>query len=49
VLTVKERYSERTGRGNAILIDAKGVQYGGSDPRGDGSAVPASGGWLRKK
>ena len=49
VLTVKERYSERTGRGNAILIDGKAVQYGGSDPRGDGSAVPASGGWLRKK
>ena len=28
------------GRGNAVMVDGKGVNYGASDPRGDGEAVP---------
>src|SRR5262245_58994629 len=39
--TVHKEYSTNMGRGQAVLHDAKsGVNYGGSDPRADGSAEP---------
>lgn len=41
LLTVHEEYSSVMGRGNAVLHDSKtGINYGGSDPRADGSAEP---------
>jgi len=40
-LAVGEEYSSFMGRGNAVLRDSKAnVNYGGSDPRADGSAEP---------
>ena len=40
-LHVREEYSSLMGRGNAVLHDSKtNVNYGGSDPRADGSAEP---------
>jgi len=33
-------YAATMGRGQAVLRDRHGVNYAGSDPRGDGSAVP---------
>ena len=35
-------YSYLMGRGNAVMIDDRGVKFGASDPRGDGEAVPQS-------
>jgi len=41
LLTVHEEYADVMGRGNAVLHDSKsGINYGGSDPRADGSAEP---------
>ena len=41
LLTVHEEYSSVMGRGNAVVHDSKtGINYGGSDPRADGSAEP---------
>jgi gamma-glutamyltranspeptidase/glutathione hydrolase len=38
---VTQRYSQEMGRGNAVLHDAElGVNFGASDPRADGEAVP---------
>jgi gamma-glutamyltranspeptidase/glutathione hydrolase len=35
------RYSQVMGRGNAVMHDDKsGVNFGASDPRADGQAVP---------
>jgi gamma-glutamyltranspeptidase/glutathione hydrolase len=42
-------YSEDMGRGNAVELDGNGVKYGGSDPRGDGEAVPQSAPWFAQK
>lgn len=42
-------YSEDMGRGNAVELDGSGVKYGGSDPRGDGEAVPQSAPWFAAK
>jgi gamma-glutamyltranspeptidase/glutathione hydrolase len=40
-ITVLPRYSQVMGRGNAVLHDNKlGVNFGASDPRADGEAVP---------
>ena len=35
-----DAYSQKMGRGNAVMVDADGVKYGASDPRADGQAVP---------
>ena len=41
LLTVTPAYSQVMGRGNAVLHDgATGVNFGASDPRADGTAVP---------
>jgi gamma-glutamyltranspeptidase / glutathione hydrolase len=40
-LTVTARYTQLMGRGNAVLHDSHlGVNFGASDPRADGQAVP---------
>ncbi len=39
-IEVAAPYSSQMGGGQAIMRDAKGVNYGGSDPRKDGAAVP---------
>ncbi len=42
-LEVRGAYTTRMGRGQAVLHDsAMGVNYGASDPRADGAAVPES-------
>jgi gamma-glutamyltranspeptidase / glutathione hydrolase len=42
-LDVRREYSTAMGRGQAVLHDAKAkVNYGASDPRADGAAVPES-------
>lgn len=38
-------YSLAMGRGNAVMTDRHGVNYGASDPRADGEAVPEMPGW----
>ena len=40
-LSVVSPFSLTMGRGNAVMVDGKGVKYGASDPRADGSAVPS--------
>ena len=43
LLDVRKEYSTTMGRGQAVLHDgATGVNYGASDPRADGAAVPES-------
>jgi gamma-glutamyltranspeptidase / glutathione hydrolase len=37
---VEDEYSQKMGRGNAVMVDARGVKFGASDPRGDGEAIP---------
>jgi gamma-glutamyltranspeptidase/glutathione hydrolase len=39
---VTDPISGSMGRGNAVMVDEKGLKYGASDPRGDGEAVPQS-------
>jgi gamma-glutamyltranspeptidase/glutathione hydrolase len=40
-VTVTPRFSQDMGRGNAVLHDQRlGVNFGASDPRGDGEAIP---------
>jgi gamma-glutamyltranspeptidase/glutathione hydrolase len=40
-VSVTPRFSQDMGRGNAVLHDEKlGVNFGASDPRGDGEAIP---------
>jgi gamma-glutamyltranspeptidase/glutathione hydrolase len=40
-VTVERRYSQTMGRGNAVLHhEGSGVNYGATDPRADGEAVP---------
>ena len=39
-LEVVDAYSLAMGRGNAATRDEQGVNYGASDPRGDGEAIP---------
>jgi gamma-glutamyltranspeptidase/glutathione hydrolase len=41
VLDVRPPYTERMGRGNVVMHDdATGVNFGASDPRADGAAIP---------
>ncbi len=41
VLTVRDAYSAYMGRGNAVMHNsATGVNFGASDPRADGAAIP---------
>jgi gamma-glutamyltranspeptidase / glutathione hydrolase len=41
LLQIMPRYSQLMGRGNAVMHDANsGVNFGASDPRADGQAVP---------
>jgi gamma-glutamyltranspeptidase/glutathione hydrolase len=41
LLHVTPRYSQVMGRGNAVLHDSRtGVNFGASDPRADGTAIP---------
>jgi gamma-glutamyltranspeptidase / glutathione hydrolase len=43
VLEIRKEYTTRMGRGQAVLRNTKtGVNYGASDPRADGAAVPES-------
>jgi gamma-glutamyltranspeptidase/glutathione hydrolase len=42
---VHQGVSMTMGRGNAVMRDGKGTNYGGSDPRGDGEAIPQSPPW----
>ncbi len=38
----EDAYSQKMGRGNAVMLDPHGIKYGASDPRADGQAVPES-------
>jgi gamma-glutamyltranspeptidase/glutathione hydrolase len=40
MIEVVDAYSQHMGRGNAVMLDEKGVKYGASDPRADGLAIP---------
>jgi gamma-glutamyltranspeptidase/glutathione hydrolase len=35
-----DAYSQKMGRGNAVMTDSRGIKYGASDPRADGQAIP---------
>jgi gamma-glutamyltranspeptidase / glutathione hydrolase len=40
-LTITDRYTQLMGRGNVVLHDGRrGVNFGASDPRADGQAIP---------
>jgi gamma-glutamyltranspeptidase/glutathione hydrolase len=40
-IRIDRPYSQRMGRGNAVMHDSKtGINYGASDPRADGAAIP---------
>jgi gamma-glutamyltranspeptidase / glutathione hydrolase len=39
-IQTEDAYSQRMGRGNAVMVDSRGIKYGASDPRADGQAVP---------
>jgi gamma-glutamyltranspeptidase/glutathione hydrolase len=41
-LRLTDPISSVMGRGNAVMVDEKGVKYGASDPRADGEAIPQS-------
>ncbi|MCC6264514.1 MAG: hypothetical protein IT169_13130 [Bryobacterales bacterium] len=42
LVTVGNPFDSKVGNGQAILRNAKGVHFAGSDPRKDGAAVPAN-------
>jgi gamma-glutamyltranspeptidase / glutathione hydrolase len=44
-LKVHQGVSMTMGRGNAVMRDGKDTNYGGSDPRADGEAIPQSPPW----
>jgi gamma-glutamyltranspeptidase / glutathione hydrolase len=44
-ISVVNGYSANMGRGNAVMRDRSGVNYGASDPRGDGEAIPQAPAW----
>ena len=44
-LAIHQGVSMTMGRGNSVMRDGKGTNYGGSDPRGDGEAIPQSPPW----
>ena len=37
---LQDAYSQAMGRGNAVMVDSRGVKFGTSDPRADGQAIP---------
>jgi gamma-glutamyltranspeptidase/glutathione hydrolase len=39
-IQTEDAYSQKMGRGNAVMVDSHGIKYGASDPRADGQAVP---------
>lgn len=39
-IQTEDAYSQKMGRGNAVMADSHGVKYGASDPRADGQAIP---------
>ncbi len=39
-IETEDAYSQKMGRGNAVMLDSDGIKYGASDPRADGQAVP---------
>ena len=46
LLTVRDAYTANMGRGNVVMHNsATGVNFGASDPRADGAAVPEWNGW----
>jgi gamma-glutamyltranspeptidase / glutathione hydrolase len=45
-LEVVDAYSLDMGRGNAVMRDGHGVNYGASDPRADGEAIPQNPRWA---
>lgn len=48
-LAVHQGVSMTMGRGNAVMRDGQSTNYGGSDPRGDGEAIPQSPPWRLRK
>ncbi|MGI8960752.1 MAG: gamma-glutamyltransferase [Bryobacteraceae bacterium] len=44
-LQIVQPYSLEMGRGNAVMRDTHEINYGGSDPRADGEAVPQTPRW----
>jgi gamma-glutamyltranspeptidase/glutathione hydrolase len=48
-LKVHQGVSMTMGRGNAVMRDGNGTNYGGSDPRGDGEGIPQSPPWRLGK
>ncbi len=44
-LQIVDAYSLDMGRGNAVMRDEHGINYGASDPRADGEAVPQVPNW----
>ena len=48
VLEVRKEYTARMGRGNVVMHDdTTGVNYGASDPRADGAAIPEQPDWSK--
>ncbi|HEY7209177.1 MAG TPA: gamma-glutamyltransferase [Bryobacteraceae bacterium] len=39
-IQIVDAYSQKMGRGNAVMVDSQKIKYGASDPRADGQAVP---------
>ncbi len=44
-LEVVDAYSSAMGRGNVVMSDGSGVNFGASDPRADGEAIPQTPPW----
>ena len=42
IVSLAAPFSQRVGGGQAVMRDERGVNFGGSDPRKDGAAVPES-------
>ena len=47
-LEILDAYSLAMGRGNAVTRDEHGVNYGASDPRADGEAIPELPPWAKQ-
>lgn len=39
-IQTEDAYSQKMGRGNAVMVDSHGIKFGASDPRADGEAIP---------
>jgi gamma-glutamyltranspeptidase/glutathione hydrolase len=42
IVVLARPFSQRVGGGQAVLRDSRGINFGGSDPRKDGAAMPES-------